>query len=142
LPVIDSNLITVQDYIALQPKSKAQIMSVLRNMVLDVAPHVEEKISYTVPFFYFHGPFCYLSPTIDGVYIGFVRGHQLSNEQGLLEIKKRKYIRSMHFFSLAELEEKEETIRQILNEAAILNEYHFQQKKKQKKKQLASNAAK
>ena len=105
-------------------------MSVLRNLILDIAPYVEEKISYTVPFFYFHGPLCYLSPTFDGVYIGFVRGHQLANEQGLLETKKRKYIRSIHFYSLIELEEKEEVIRHILNEAAILNEYHAQQKKK------------
>lgn len=121
---------SVQAYITERPKSQAQIMSVLRSMILDVGPHVQEKISYTVPFFYFHGPLCYLSPKLDGAYIGFVRGHALSNEQGLLEIKGRKYIRSVHFHSLAELHEKVDAVRHILNEAAILNEYHDQQKKK------------
>lgn len=124
----------VQDYIASRPRSQAQIMSVLRNLVLDIGIHVQEKVSYNVPFFYFHGPLCYISPTFDGVYVGFVRGHQLSNEHGLLETKKRKYIRSIHFYSLAELEEKEERVRYLLNEAAILNEYYFQQKKKKLKK--------
>jgi len=125
-------LSSVSNYIASLPKSQAQIFSVLRNMVLDVGPHVQEKISYKIPFFYFHGPLCYLSPTFDGTYIGFVRGHQLSNEHGLLEKKGRKFVRSIHFYSLAELEEREEQIRQILNEAAILNEYHYRQRKKKK----------
>jgi hypothetical protein len=123
---------SVPNYIASLPQSQAQIMSVLRNMILDVGPHVQEKISYKIPFFYFHGPLCYLSPTFDGIYIGFVRGHQLSNEHGLLEKKDRKFVRSIHFYSLAELEEREEQIRQILNEAAILNEYHYRQKKNKK----------
>lgn len=125
---------SVPNYIASLPQSQAQIMSVLRNMILDVGPHVQEKISYRIPFFYFHGPLCYLSPTFDGIYIGFVRGHQLSNEHRLLEKKDRKFVRSIHFYSLAELEEREETIRQILNEAAILNEYHYRQKKKKQTK--------
>lgn len=108
-------------------------MSALRNLILDVAPQVEEKINFTVPFFYFRGPFCYLSPKFDGVYIGLVKGYQLSNEQGILETKNRKFIRSIHFYSLAEVQEKEEVVRQVLNEAAILNEYSAQQKKKIKK---------
>lgn len=125
---------SVQSYIAYRPVSQGQIMSVLRNFILDLGPHVQEKISYTVPFFYFRGPLCYLSPKFDGVYIGFVRGHHLSNDHGLLEKKDRKYIRSIHFYSLADLEEKEEEIRKILNEAVILNEYYFQQKKLKPKK--------
>jgi hypothetical protein len=125
-------LSSVSNYIASLPQSQTQIMSVLRNMILDVGPHVQEKISYKIPFFYFHGSLCYLSPTFDGIYIGFVRGHQLSNEHRLLEKKDRKFVRSIHFYSLAELEEREEQIRQILNEAAILNEYHYRQKKKKK----------
>ena len=125
-------MISVPSYIADRPKSQALIMNRLRNLVLDVGIHVEEKISYGVPFFYFHGPLCYLSPKLDGAYIGFVRGHQLSNEQGLLETKNRKFIRSIYFHSLAELEEKATDIRHILNEAAILNQYHFQQKKSKK----------
>ena len=85
-----------------------------------------------MPYFYFHGPLCYLSPKLDGVYIGFAKGHQLSNEQDLLESNKRKFVRTITFHSLAELEEKEEEVRKILNEAAILNEYHARRKTKSK----------
>lgn len=122
----------VQLYIADRPKSQGQIMNVLRSMILDIGPHIQEKISYTVPFFYFYGPLCYLSPKLDGVYIGFVHGHQLGNEEGLLEKMDRKFVRSIHFYSLVELEEKEEEVRKILNEAAIVNEYLFRQKKAEK----------
>jgi hypothetical protein len=122
----------VQSYIANRPKSQAQIMNVLRSMILDIGPHIQEKISYTVPYFYFFGPLCYLSPKLDGVYIGFVHGHQLDPEHGLLEKMNRKYVRSIHFYSLVELEEKEDDVRKILNEAAILNEYLYQQKKTKK----------
>lgn len=124
---------TVQDYIKSRPKPQAQIMSVLRNMVLDIGIYVEEKISYGVPFFYFHGSLCYLNPKLDGAYIGFIRGNQLSNEHGLLEANDRKSVRSIQFNSLIELERKERQVRQILNEAAILNDYQFKQKKKRSK---------
>ncbi|MFY8035881.1 MAG: hypothetical protein ACOVMQ_01880 [Cyclobacteriaceae bacterium] len=46
---------SVQAYIAERTHSQAQIMSVLRSIILDVGPHVEEKISYKVPFFYSTG---------------------------------------------------------------------------------------
>jgi hypothetical protein len=128
----------VQTYISKQSHTQSEIMNVLRSLVLDIGPHVQEKISYTVPFFYFHGPLCYLSTKLDGAYIAFVRGHQLSNEQGLLETNKRKYIRSILFHSVAELEEQEEDIRRILNEAAILNEYYFRQKRIRKKPEKKS----
>jgi hypothetical protein len=124
----------VQDYITSRPKPQQQIMAALRDMALDSGIQVEEKISYGVPFFYFRGPLCYLNPKFDGVYIGFVRGNQLSNEQQLLTSNNRKYIRSIHFHSLTELEEREKEVRQILNEAAILNDYHFRQKQKNNKK--------
>ncbi len=105
-------------------------MSLLRRMILDVGPHGQEKLSYKIPFFYFKGPLCYLNPTFDGLDIGFVRGKELSNEQGLLELKGRKFVKTIRLHSLAELSEKEHAIRQILNEAAILNEHYRLQKKK------------
>jgi hypothetical protein len=120
----------VQSYISSRPHYQAEIMTVLRSMVLDTGPHVQEKVSYTVPYFYFHGPLCYLSPKPDGVYIGFVHGNQLSNEEGMLEAGKRKFVRAITFHSLAELEEKEDDVRKILNEAAILNEYMRRKKAK------------
>jgi uncharacterized protein YdhG (YjbR/CyaY superfamily) len=122
----------VQEYIASQRISKKEIMSVLRSWILDLGPHTQEKISYTVPYFYFYGPLCYLNPAMDGVDLSFAHGKKLSNEQKLLENKNRKTVASIRFHSLAEVEEREEQIRQILNEAAILNQYLHNLKKKKK----------
>lgn len=123
----------VQDFITQQRDFQKEIMSVLRLWILDLGPHAQEKISYKIPFFYFYGPLCYLNPAPDGVDLSFVQGNRLSNEQKLLEEKGRKTVASIRFHSLAEVEEQESEIRQILNEAAILNQYLHQQKKKKKK---------
>jgi hypothetical protein len=123
----------VLGFISLQSELSGKMLVVLRSWILDLGPHVQEKISYKVPFFYFFGPLCYLSCDQQGVSLSFVKGYELSNDQNLLEVKGRKYIRSITFFSLAELEEHEEDVRHLLNEAAILNEFQFKQKKKHKK---------
>jgi uncharacterized protein YdhG (YjbR/CyaY superfamily) len=123
----------VQDYIASQRPFQKEMMSVLRRWILDLGPHAQEKISYTVPFFYYYGPLCYLNPAGDGVDLSFTKGTKLSNDQKLLEEKNRKTVASIRFHSLAELEEREEQVRQVLNEAAILNQYLYQTKKKKKK---------
>lgn len=107
-------------------------MSVLRRWILDLGPHTQEKISYTVPYFYFYGQLCYLNATTDGVDLSFANGKKLSNKQKLLEDKNRKAVASIRFHSLAEVEEMEEPVRQILNEAAILNQYLYQVKKNKK----------
>jgi uncharacterized protein YdhG (YjbR/CyaY superfamily) len=122
----------VQEYISEQRISQKEIMSVLRRWILDLGPHAQEKISYTVPYFYFYGPLCYLTAPADGVDLSFAHGKKLSNEQKLLEVKNRKTVASIRFHSLAEVEEREEQIRQILNEAAILNQYLNTLKKKKK----------
>jgi hypothetical protein len=125
---------TVAGYISVQPDTQKEIMTVLRSWILDLGPHAAEKISYKVPFFYFHGPLCYFNPRKEGIDLSFVRGRELDDENKLLEAKERKQVKSMTFYSIAELEEHEDEIRRLLNEAAILNEYHDRQKKSKKKK--------
>jgi len=123
----------VQDFIASQRTFHKEMMSVLRRWILDLGPHAQEKISYRVPFFYFYGPLCYLNATAEGVDLSFTKGNKLSNTQKMLEQKNRKTVASIRFHSLAEVEEREEEVRQVLNEAAILNQYLYQVKKKKKK---------
>ena len=109
------------------------MMIVLRSWVLDLGRHTEEKISNNIPTFSFFGPLCYLNPTDDGVELGFTKGYELSDDDRILESKGRKMVKSITFYSLTSLEEQEETIRNILNEAAILNEYRFKRKTASKK---------
>ena len=125
---------TVQQFIASQPDPRNEIMTVLRLWILDLGHHVQEKISYKIPYYYFFGPLCYLSPTKEGVNLAFAKGYELSDEQHLLESIGRKRVKSVTFYSVAELEEHEEEVRKILNEAAILNEYQFRRKEQRKTK--------
>jgi hypothetical protein len=120
----------VQGFIASQEDPQKEIMTVLRSWVLDVAPHVQEKITNRIPFFYFFGPLCYLSPRRDGLELAFSKGHYLDDDSAFLSSQGRKQVRSRVFHSVAELEEHEETIRRLLNQAAILNEYNDKTKKK------------
>ena len=86
-----------------------------------------------MPYFFFYGQICYLNPHAEGVDLGFSKGYELSNDQGILEAKGRKQVKSVTFYSVTGLEENEDTIRHLLNEAAILNEYRFKRKLKKKK---------
>jgi len=122
----------VQDFILDQRPTQKQVMTVLRTWVLDLGSHTTEKISYKIPFFYFYGPLCYLNPVPDGVDLSFTQGASLSRTHKLVQQKGRKTVASIRIHSLAELEEHEDEIRRILNEAAILNQYLFNQKKKKK----------
>jgi hypothetical protein len=120
----------VQGFIVDQRNPQKEIMNVLRTWVLDMGPHVQEKLSYKIPFFYFYGPLCYLNPKPDGVDLGLVQGKSLSKEQDLLQMKERKTVATIRFHNLAEAAAHEEQVRQILNEAAILNQYLHRNKTK------------
>ena len=112
----------VTQFISRQPEPNRGMMTVLRSWVLDLGHHTEEKISNDIPCFSFFGPLCYLNPTEDGIELGFTKGYELTDDNGILESKGRKLVKSITFYSLTGLEEQEEAIRHILNEAAILNE--------------------
>jgi hypothetical protein len=113
----------VLDYIFEKPQPQQSILLRLRQMVFDAAPNITEKISFKVPFFNCKGWFCYLNVRKKGaVDICFIRGTELSNEQGLLEQKDRKTICSVTFYTFDELKEKEEAMREIIQEAILLNE--------------------
>ena len=124
---------TVQSYISSLEHPAREIMTILRSWIMDLGSHAEEKFSNNTPMFHYYGILCSLNVRKDAaVELSFARGNILEDENRILESKGRKQIRSKTFYSIAELEESEEPIRQLLNEAAILNEYHFKQRQKKK----------
>lgn len=123
----------VSGFISQQPEPNKEMMTILRSWVLDLGRHTEEKISNKIPYFSFFGPMCYLNPTDEGVELGFTKGYELSDDNRILESKGRKMVKSITFYSVTSLEEQEDAIRHILNEAAILNEYRFKRKATRKK---------
>jgi hypothetical protein len=126
---------TVQAFIGSQEHPVREIMTIMRSWILDLGAHSQEKITNRTPYFYFYGVLCSLNKRKgNGVELSFLKGNILDDENKILEANGRKQIRSKTFYSIAELEEVEDPIRHLLNEAAILNEYHFKQRQKKKVK--------
>ena len=97
-------------------------------------PGMRCKISYKMPFFIRKQQVCYLHAIKDGsVEIAFPRGHQLSNDQGLLESRGRKYIKGIRLEKLDSI--PLEALHQVIQEAILLDDipytppYAFKRKK-------------
>jgi hypothetical protein len=112
----------VDHYLHRSPKHVRELMTFLRTIILKTIPDVEETIKFSVPFYSRQGLLCYLNPGKDGkgVYMGFVEGHRLSDESGILTGKKLKQIRYMEFHTRREI--KVRVVKEYLLEAVMLNE--------------------
>ena len=105
----------------------------LRSIILNTADGIEEKFSFKIPFYYYYGWMCYttIERKTDSVYIAFLRGFELSDEQGILEEKGRTMVKSITYTHVKEIDE--DVLLNILHEALLLNEMHFKEKKKKRK---------
>jgi hypothetical protein len=95
---------------------------VLRSRVLDLGRQTEEKISNNIPSFNFFGPRRYLNPTDDGVELSLTKGYEPSDDDPGSLVPRQPGTWA-----------PQESIRHLLNEAAILNEYRFKRKTAKKK---------
>ncbi|GAA3588052.1 DUF1801 domain-containing protein [Flavivirga amylovorans] len=79
------------------------------------------KITFKNPCYYKKSWICYLKPLKnEKIELAFMRGNELSNNQGLLKSNGRKQLRSIEFSNLKEI--PLETIKEILHEAILLDE--------------------
>ncbi|MFN8355325.1 MAG: DUF1801 domain-containing protein [Spirosomataceae bacterium] len=123
-----------KDYILEKPEPQRSIMLRIRRLLLDALPFIEEKFMFNTPFYCRYSWVFYLTWRKKGeVDLGFVRGFELSNEQGLLEEKGRKVVRTIAFRSVEEVNQREEALLQLIHEAIIVDELAHQNKKKKKK---------
>lgn len=110
----------VEDFIFRHEGNQREIMLYFHRMLTSF-PTVTTAIKYRLPFYDQNTWVCYLSPLKNGkVSLSFIRGYELSNEQGLLESKGRKQVLSIDFESVDEI--PKEAIREIINEALFLDE--------------------
>ena len=108
-------------FIDRQQQEQRQLLHQLRQIILESAPHIEERIKWKIPFYSYQGLLCYLNLQAkgNGVVLGFCRGAMLSNEQRLLQ-GNGKEVRLVIFNDQDSLPKEE--IRQLLQEAMLLNE--------------------
>ena len=76
---------TVEDYIAGLGDWRAETVTELRAIIRTAAPEASETIKWAQPVYEWHGPFAYIKAFPRAVNIGFWRGVDLADPQGLLE---------------------------------------------------------
>lgn len=93
------------DYIESVPEDQKTMMFYLYDLFMQ-ADGVRSKLSYGLPFFYGNRWICYLNPGANGeVEVGFPRGHELANLNGLLQSRGRKMVKSVVYSSLEDIDE-------------------------------------
>lgn len=92
---------SVDDFFNFLPDDELQIVNLLRKMILDIMPDVEEKLSYNVLYYkrnkgiFFLWPASILwgkRPTHKGVRLGFQQGYLLADELEYLDKGDRKQV--------------------------------------------------
>lgn len=113
---------TVEAYILDQEGSQREIFSYLDHLIMS-HPGVTSGIRYRVPFYFRKTWFCYLNPLKGkkkGLEMSFIRGNELPNSSGLLQFKGRKQVAGIEITDLRQY--SEETLRELIMEALILDE--------------------
>ena len=129
----------VEDIITNLPKDERIIVKRLRSIILDTDPHLQEKLSFGVPYFFHHRsvcflwptsliPFCFKKPTEEKVTLGLCYGNLLSNDQGLLIAGNRKQVYVIKFSEASQI--NDQAIREIIQEAVLVDEQFSKKKKK------------
>ena len=106
----------VDEYIESLPHEKQEIAEQVREMILSLIPHVQEKLSFKIPFYHYHGMFCYINEVKDGIDIGLCRGKDLIDVLPQLEQGKRVMVASVIIRSKKEIQTKQ--IEEVLLTAA------------------------
>lgn len=116
--------ISIVDFIENQEPFISALMNQLRNLILNTHPKMRERFLFNTVMFGVKNELCYfvVLNKNKGIEVGFHRGFQMSNEQGLLESKKRKFIHGITFIDQEDLKNKEVIFKEILQEAMILDE--------------------
>ncbi len=110
----------VLNFILEKEGNQQKILERLHDLICSF-PEITTKIRYRVPFYYHKSWICYLNPIKnDGVELAFIRGNELSNEQGLLQHEGRKQVAGIKFYDPKEV--NNELIMEIFQEALILDE--------------------
>jgi hypothetical protein len=120
----------VEDYIYDFEGSQKETMMYIHKL-LTLEFNFISKLRFKIPFYYKKSWICYLNPLKNNsVEFAFVRGNELSNEQGILESKDRKQVMGIDLTELSKIPLKE--LKEIIQEAILLDEIVPYQSKRKK----------
>ncbi|MBL7792491.1 MAG: DUF1801 domain-containing protein [Saprospiraceae bacterium] len=121
----------VEDLIYQFEGSQRDVMLYFHDL-LTVELNLTEKVRFKIPFYYGKSWICYLNPKKDGkIELGFVRGNELSNYQGILDNKGRKQVCSIEFEKVSEIPIRQ--MNEIMQEAILLDETTSYESKRKSK---------
>ncbi len=82
--------------------------------------NLTEKIRFKIPFYYGRSWICFLNPVKGGkIEVAFIRGNELSNDQGLLDSKGRKQVYGIEFEKISQI--PLQLMNEIIHEAILLD---------------------
>ena len=124
------------------PPAQLEMVELLRELVYESVPGVQEHLSFNVPFFKHYTGLCFIWPgavswgsTVwEGVEFGFQNGYLLSDEEQYLDRGTRKQVFTKRFYSAQELRQHLGKLRSLLLEAAEVNELMQMEKSRRRKK--------
>jgi hypothetical protein len=137
------NFKDIDEFFEFIPEHEKKIVEVLRSLILNNIPKVQEKLSYNVPYYKIHSTICFLWPssilwgkkqTYTGVRLGFNNAHLLQDEFHILNLGDRKQVAYKDIQDISELTQEElDIIKTYLQEAVLIDEELYKEKKGRKR---------
>lgn len=109
----------VDAYLESLPQPQQAIAEKLRELLFESVPGIEERFSFKLPFYHFHGMFCYLHHDKHGLHLCICRGKDLVVAFPQLEQKGRASIASVTLTAMRDIYQLE--IPQLITAAADWN---------------------
>jgi hypothetical protein len=95
----------VDHYIESKEGTAKELLMVLHDYFLSL--NLQPKMRYKIPFYDGKSWIIFLNTTKHNtINLGFIRGNEIEDIYGILEVKKRKQVRTIEFGSLADLEKE------------------------------------
>ena len=93
----------VEEFIYGYEGDTLEVMKYLHDLMMD-QPGISCKISFKIPFYYRNSWICYINPLKKGgIEFVFTRGHELSNEQGILDARGRKEVSGIRLKTMEDI---------------------------------------
>lgn len=105
---------TVEEFLDFLPEDELEIVSFLREVIMEAIPHCREKLAYNVPYYWGRKRICFLWPgsvlwgsknLYSGVRLGFANGHLMFDDIDYLEKEGRKQVYYKTFNSTEGIDE-------------------------------------
>lgn len=120
---------SVEEFLDFLPEDELKVTEFLRTIVFECIPDATEKLAYNVPYYKRHKNICFIWPasilwgkkkTYEGVRLGFVSGHLLTDPEAYLEKGERKFVYWKDFGSIKEIDV--DLIKSFLFEATLIDQ--------------------